>query len=361
MKVCIIGNGLVSLTLANTLINKGLSVDVIFTKKQKNYDQGRTIGISKSNVQYFNKNIANIQKILWKIKKIKIFTENFSNDEVLNFSNVNNQIFSIVQNHKLYRILEKNLHKKKNFKFKKNENYKKILKQKYDLIVNCDYNHEITKKFFSNRLKKNYDSFAYTTIINHQKIKKNEIADQVFTKNGPIAFLPISSKQTSIVCSLRNSSIKKKININQLIKKFNTKYKIVSFSGINKFKLESSNLRKYYYNNILAFGDLLHKLHPLAGQGFNMSLRDIIQLVNLIDKRIELGINLDSSICIDFQKKTKDKNYLFSQGIDLIYELFNLESKTKNKLLSKSINFVGKNKTLNSFFKKFADDGLISV
>ncbi len=92
-----------------------------------------------------------------------------------------------------------------------------------------------------------------------------------------------------------------------------------------------------------------------------MSLRDIIQLVNLIDKRIELGINLDSSICIDFQKKTKDKNYLFSQGIDLIYELFNLESKTKNKLLSKSINFVGKNKTLNSFFKKFADVGLISV
>ena len=173
--------------------------------------------------------------------------------------------------------------------------------------------------------------------------------------------MPISSKQTSIVCSLRNSSIKKKININELIKKFNTKYKIVSFSSINKFKLESSNLRKYYYNNILAFGDLLHKLHPLAGQGFNMSLRDIIQLVNLIDKRIELGINLDSSICIDFQKKTKDKNYLFSQGIDLIYELFNLESKTKNKLLSKSINFVGKNKTLNSFFKKFADVGLISV
>ena len=155
MKVCIIGNGLVSLTLANTLINKGLSVDLIFTKEQKSYDQGRTIGISKSNVEYFNKNIVNIQKILWKIKKIKIFTENFSNDEVMNFSNVNNQIFSIVQNHKLYRILEKNLLKKKNFKFKKNENYKKILKKKYDLIVNCDYNHEITKKFFSNKLNRN--------------------------------------------------------------------------------------------------------------------------------------------------------------------------------------------------------------
>ena len=28
----------------------------------------------------------------------------------------------------------------------------------------------------------------------------------------------------------------------------------------------------YYKDNILAFGDLLHKVHPLAGQGFNMSI-----------------------------------------------------------------------------------------
>ena len=133
MKVCIIGNGLVSLSLANTLINRGLSVDVIYQKKQKKFNQGRTIGISKSNVDYFNKNIVNIQKILWKIKKIAIYTENFSNNEVVSFSNEKSQIFSLVQNHKLYELLEKNLQKKKNFNFKKNLNYKNILKQKYNL------------------------------------------------------------------------------------------------------------------------------------------------------------------------------------------------------------------------------------
>ena len=123
-------------------------------------------------------------------------------------------------------------------------------------------------------------------------------------------------------------------------------------------KLKSSILRKYYNNNILAFGDLLHKIHPLAGQGFNMSLRDIKLLSKLIDERIDIGLDIDSSICQEFQKKTQDKNYIFSTGIDWIYELFNFESKFNSNLIGKSINIIGKNKFINSFFKKFADSGL---
>ena len=34
--------------------------------------------------------------------------------------------------------------------------------------------------------------------------------------------------------------------------------------------------------NILAFGDLLHKIHPLAGQGFNMTIRDMTNLIKII-------------------------------------------------------------------------------
>ena len=54
---------------------------------------------------------------------------------------------------------------------------------------------------------------------------------------------------------------------------------------------------------MLAFGDLLHRIHPLAGQGFNMTIRDIKVLVELINARINLGIQLDSSICSNFEKK----------------------------------------------------------
>ena len=82
--------------------------------------------------------------------------------------------------------------------------------KKYKLIINCDPNHEITKKFFSKKIEKNYESYAYTTVIEHKKINTNFTATQVFTRNGPIAFLPISNTSTSIVCSLRKTKDYKK-------------------------------------------------------------------------------------------------------------------------------------------------------
>ena len=358
MKVCIIGGGLVGLTLAKVLIKKDLSVDIISVDKFKKYNQTRTLGISKSNIEYFNKKIINIKKILWKIDNIKIYTENFSDKEILSFKNENDQVFSIIKNVELYETLIKDLKKSKLVKFKKKINFNNLTKIGYKLIINCDPNHEVTKKFFSKSIIKKYNSYAYTTVINHKKIIENRTAIQIFTKKGPIVFLPISNNQTSVVYSFRVNNDKDEIDVKKLIEKFNPKYKIISINSISKFELKSYNSRDYHYENILAFGDLLHRIHPHAGQGFNMSLRDIKLLSKLIDNKISVGLDLDSSICQEFQKKIKDKNFIFSSGIDWIYEFFNFESKINSELISKSINIIGKNKSLNYFFKKVADKGL---
>ena len=70
MTVCILGNSLTALTLAKTLVNYEISVDLIFNKKNYKTQNTRTIGISKNNVDFFNSNIINIEKLIWKIKKI---------------------------------------------------------------------------------------------------------------------------------------------------------------------------------------------------------------------------------------------------------------------------------------------------
>ena len=89
-----------------------------------------------------------------------------------------------------------------------------------------------------------------------------------------------------------------------------------------------------------------------------MSLRDIKILLDVIDKKIELGLALDQSVCIEFQKKTKPGNLVFSEGVDFIYEFFNSENKIKNNLIDSSIKYIGKNKYINDYFKKIADVGL---
>ena len=89
----------------------------------------------------------------------------------------------------------------------------------------------------------------------------------------------------------------------------------------------SASLRNYYHKNILAFGELTHKIHPLAGQGFNMTIRDIKILLEIIQNKIDLGLPINSSVNQEFQKNTKHRNFIFSNGIDFIYEFFNYESK----------------------------------
>ena len=122
--------------------------------------------------------------------------------------------------------------------------------------------------------------------------------------------------------------------------------------------MKSLSLRSYYYKNILAFGDLLHKIHPLAGQGFNMTIRDIKTLIKIIKYKTNLGLPLDSSVNKEFEKLSKHKNFIFSNSIDLIHEFFNFERQTGNTILSRSIKVLGKNSSINTLFKKIADKGV---
>ena len=354
MKVCILGNNLVSLTLAKALINLDICVDFFPSNKKLNISKTRTIGISDSNVNFFNKNILEIKKLLWEINKIEILSENTKDEKIIDFQKKGQNLFYIIKNYELYDYLSRAL-KKNKFFFQKNKLPKNFKIKNYNLVINTDSNNFFLKKYFYKKINKDYNSFAHTTVIEHKKLSNNHIATQIFTKNGPLAFLPISDIKTSIVYSVRGS---KNVDLKNLIKKYNKKYSILKISQTKNFYLKSSNVRNYYFKNILAFGEILHKIHPLAGQGFNMSLRDIKLLIRLIKSRIDNGLDLDHSICIDFEKKARHKNYLFSSGIDLIYEFFKFESKVNHSFISKSVKLLGKNKYANNFFTKIADEGI---
>ena len=357
MRVCILGGGLSSLTLAKALVNQKIYVDVKVSANSFQSGKSRTIGISKNNLEFFNKYILNIDKITWKLKQIHIFSDNLKKEKLLNFENSKNQLFSILKNYSLYSILEKSLKKNKYFK-------KIILKRRkndfesYDIVIVTDYFSLIAKKYFNKKIIKKYNSFAYTTIIEHKNIS-NDIATQIFTKDGPLAFLPISNNKTSIVYSINNSNIISSERIKDLIQNYNLKYKIKKIGKIESFELKSFNLRSYYNNKFLAFGDLLHKIHPLAGQGFNMTIRDIKIFLDLVKNRVNLGLPIDSSINSEFENKTKHINFIFANGVDLIHEFFNLERKIKNDNISKSIQFLGKNPSINKVFTTLADKGIL--
>ena len=139
--------------------------------------------------------------------KIAIYSEKKDLNQILNFNKKNNKLFYMVKNNLFYQVLKKKLIKNKYFKqltINKNNFYTKLLKEKkYDLIINCDPNNYLSKKYFSRKIEKDYNNLSFTTILEHDKIDNNT-AIQIFTKYGPIAFLPISNIQTSVVYCTRN-------------------------------------------------------------------------------------------------------------------------------------------------------------
>ena len=260
-----------------------------------------------------------------------------------------NSLGQRIKNNKLITVIKKN----------KTAFYNSIInhKNQFDLIINFDENNKISKQMFFKRQYKDYESLAYTTLIKHKKCH-NQMAYQVFTKFGPIAFLPCSNKETSIVFSIyKNFKNLTEVEILKLVKKYNKKFTIESFSKFEKVNLKGYLLKNYYYRNILCFGDNLHKIHPLAGQGLNMTIRDIKILSNLVDQKIDLGLPLDQSLLKEFENKTKHFNYIYASSIDFIHEFFKFDNKLKNNYSNKIFYLLEKNSLFKKYTTKFADKG----
>ena len=361
MNICIIGLNLTSLILSKALINIGCSVDIFtFNQKKSNFST-RTIGISKSNINFINKNIINLKTNQFQnIKKIRIF--NHEKKEIVSFCDRDKVLFSITEVNKIFNILYNNLKLNKFFKINKvNEKtfQKKNFINNYNLIINCEKNNFISKKYFSNKFKKSYDSIAYTALIYHKKIKNFE-AKQYFTNFGPLAFLPLSSKITSIVFSAYNVGASYDKIFRELVSNFSGNIKIRRFSEFQKAELKFSLARKYHFKNILLFGDGLHQIHPLAGQGFNMTLRDLKILLMIIKNKVDCGLEIDSSCLKDFEEDSKSKNFIFSEGINFIQEFFRIKKSFGDKKLGNFVKKIGKNNKIKNFLIKVADEGIIT-
>jgi 2-octaprenyl-6-methoxyphenol hydroxylase len=248
----------------------------------------------------------------------------------------------IFQNKNLKKKLDKIISLKKNIKIIK-KNIKNInsedssielgkKKKFYDLII---LSIGSLSKFYAQievgrSIKKSYGETAITTIIKHET--KIENASQFFLREGPLAVLPFQKKAFSVVWSVSNNYFKsneknlKKILTEKLKILLNTK-KIKSANNIKSFPINLNLKTKYFKKNILILGDGLHSVHPIAGQGFNLVLRDIKKLSELMVKVSRFGLLIKESFLLnDFYNSRKSENNLFGLGINLT-NLFFKENK----------------------------------
>ncbi len=163
------------------------------------------------------------------------------------------------------------------------------------LLVACDG----AKSHIRQQLKIDLTSWDYNhhalvatikTQFPHQKT-----ARQVFLPDGPLAFLPLAEENTqSIVWSTSPERVKSLLALSG--DEFN-KVLMAEFDGMcglcqvvsqrAAFPLSMRYAKKWLDNRIVLMGDAAHTIHPLAGLGMNLGLKDVAKFVDLLKDESE--------------------------------------------------------------------------
>ena len=133
---------------------------------------------------------------------------------------------------------------------------------------------------------------------------------------------------------------------------------IKNIENVQSFPINLNLKTKYYRKNILILGDGLHSVHPLAGQGFNLVLRDIKKLDELMFKISSLGLLYKESLLLkEFYNARKPENNLFGLGINLT-NLFFKDKKYFSIFKKKILNNIKNFDFLKKITQKIADRGI---
>ena len=352
-RICIVGDGLSGLMTVIALNNlPNLEVHLI-AKKNKQIKDKRTTAISTSNFDFFKNIMSKLDnKLFWPSKKINLFYE--TKDQKMNFLNFNenkNNLMYVFENDKVKETLRREIKKKKIKVIKKN--IKKLSNlDNYDLKVLClGRNSKIYQNIINGRsINKDYEEIALTGYVKHSL--KDLSTSQFFLKEGPLAILPFSKNCFSFVWSIKKEFMKKNIK-STITSKIYELFKInknITISNIQSYPLTLNLKRTYYKNDALILGEGLHTIHPVAGQGFNLVIRDIQKLKEVLKYYTGLGISIKSSSALeDFSNNRKSENIITGLSIDLTHNFFK-----QNKLLEPFKELILKNVSKNNTLKKIS-------
>jgi len=149
-----------------------------------------------------------------------------------------------------------------------------------------------------------------------------------------------------------------------LTKFFNDHFKqlfkeIISISEINKFNLN------YIFNELkdskrtLLFGDIANKIHPIAGQGWNMTLRNIFSLIKIIKYSENLGLEIGGDIFIKkYLDEISSNNLTFATLIDGIRKIFDVKIDGYAAIRKSTLSKLDKNSFIKNNFVNIANKGL---
>ena len=130
-----------------------------------------------------------------------------------------------------------------------------------------------------------YGQSAIVTNITPSRAHRN-VAYERFTDTGPVALLPMSEGRCAVVWTVRDEQVEAVMALDDgaFLKAFQDRfgYRLGRFLRVGtraSYPLQLLRVRESVRRRIAIIGNAAHTLHPIAGQGFNLGLRDVAALI----------------------------------------------------------------------------------
>ncbi|OGT31756.1 MAG: hypothetical protein A3E87_02110 [Gammaproteobacteria bacterium RIFCSPHIGHO2_12_FULL_35_23] len=311
--ICIIGGGLVGLSLALALAPLDLQIIIIEAKppaeKNKNPDESKAIALTYTSELIFKKlsiwpaliSYANPIKALY-ISEYGKFGRCHIKAADLKLPNLGQLVPEAI----LLNTLTELVGKTKNIAFIRPakvgrvdfnqrklqvqiEGSVKVLSFTYRLLIAADgMDSQIRNSLHIKICKKDYKQAALVTRLNVSQDHQHTAYER-FSPRGTLALLPIAPRRCALIITGDYNKIQTwqafneeafLANLQQLMG-----YRLGRFSGLTKrlvFPLTMMVIEEQVKAGVIILGNAAHLLHPIAAQGFNLSLRDIATLTELI-------------------------------------------------------------------------------
>ena len=157
---------------------------------------------------------------------------------------------------------------------------------------------------------------------------------QRFQPGGPLAFLPLADGRSSIVWSLQNDDATRLLALDEA--DFCAELgcaldfrlgAITSSTQRFAFPLRMCLAERYVAGRSVLIGDAAHAVHPLAGQGLNLGLRDVVNLRGQLQRaRLRNSDHGAAHVLRRYERERRSENVIAAHSFSLIERSFNSDA-----------------------------------
>jgi 2-octaprenyl-6-methoxyphenol hydroxylase len=209
-----------------------------------------------------------------------------------------------------------------------------------------------------------YPQVGIVATVAHERPHHGK-AVQHFLPAGPFAILPLTGNRSSIVWSEDPERAKELMAgsedafVAELTRRFGHRLGEIALEGPHQsFPLELQIARSFIADRLALVGDAAHAVHPLAGQGLNIGIRDVAALAETLVETARLGLDIGSSITLERYQRWRRFDSAFSATVmDGINRLFSNDSAPLRAIRDLGLGLVDRAPGLKRFLVREAAGG----